>query len=177
MYDSQTECLEDVVEPALGEVVGEDDRYFTLDRFQMTKGHGPEGSLRPNSYGKNINLEFANTRTIQAQDLPYHVCSDVTWKQRGKEKGPVETYVFFHNECEKRRVVQFEFVPEEGVCRLMKKYCSASWESLFGLKGVLVGCLGISTLFAAIHRKDLLQFCASCFHSAAIDRNSDVCTV
>lgn len=115
MYDNQTECLEDVVNQASGEVVGKDDRYFTVDRSVMTKGHGPQGSPRPNSYGSDMKLDFVNTRTIQAQDLPYQVCSDVTWKQSGKEKGPVETYVFFHNECDTARVVLFEFVPEEGV--------------------------------------------------------------
>jgi hypothetical protein len=70
-----------------------------------------QATERPNSYGERIKLEFANTSSLLAQGLTYHVCSDVTWMQLNgteeEELGPVDTYLWFYNPCSAPKTVTF----------------------------------------------------------------------
>ena len=125
LFDEATDCLEDVVKPAFGLRETEDGEFEgTLDPLQMN-ARRPQGAVRPNSYGRKIHLDFYSTLSLQAQDLPYHVCSETTWQQgidtisevRDVEtKGPVDTYVFFYNSCPAPRMLAFDFVPARGTC-------------------------------------------------------------
>jgi hypothetical protein len=56
-------------------------------------------TVQSNSFGRKMQLEFVDASSLLAQGLAYQVCPNVTWPQSNGRKGPVDTFLWFHNPC------------------------------------------------------------------------------